>query len=186
MLTDFLPEKVFTAGPVAGRLSAAAYNTKRVSEPLRRLISEAGRRSWLPLENLEQAVLAEVLQEVRLYVDFGPHPGRDRIPREAALCGAVVITGRQGAAGFAEDVPLPDRFRLDERRADFQRETLRLIDELLYSDTAFRDASAQQAPYRDWIGQNKDTFMAEVDAFIATITNGEVARLDGNTRRPKC
>jgi hypothetical protein len=29
----------------------------------------------------------ELLQRAKIYIDFGPHPGMDRLPREAALAG---------------------------------------------------------------------------------------------------
>ncbi len=45
------------------------------------------------------------------YIDFGPHPGMDRLPREAALAGCVVITNREGAANFDNDVGLPPEFK---------------------------------------------------------------------------
>ena len=35
----------------------------------------------------------------------------DRLPREAALAGCVVLTNREGAANFNEDVPLPSEFK---------------------------------------------------------------------------
>ncbi len=169
MLTDFLTDDAFTLGPAAGRVPVAAYNAKRLSEPQRRLMDRVSDRIWLPLEHMTKAELADVLREVRLYVDFGAHPGRDRMPREAALCGAVVLTGRQGAAGFAEDVPIPERFRLDETMPDFESRAAALVGELLSSDLAFQEAWSEQAAYRDWIGHNKDVFIAEVEAFIRTI-----------------
>ena len=52
------------------------------------------------------------------YIDFGPHPGMDRLPREAALAGCVVITNREGAAGFNEDVPLPSEFKFQSFTVD--------------------------------------------------------------------
>ncbi|HEY0185691.1 MAG TPA: hypothetical protein VGC09_23050 [Rhodopila sp.] len=123
----------------------------------------------MPLEGLDKASLAELLRQARIYADFGPHPGRDRIPREAAMCGAIVLTGRRGAAAFAADVPIPERFRPDEAAADFEAGAAALIDELLRSDTAFMESFEQQAPYRDWIGGNRDVFMNEVDSFIAAM-----------------
>ena len=35
----------------------------------------------------------------------------DRLPREAALAGCIVITNREGAAAHDEDVPLPPEFK---------------------------------------------------------------------------
>ena len=168
MLTDFLTAAVFRAGPAAGRLPAVAFNPKKAPQTTQRLMAAGSGRVWLPLEGLDKESLAEVLRQVRVYVDFGPHPGRDRIPREAALCGAVVVTGRRGAAAFGADVPIPERFRLDEA-ADFDARALGLIDELLRSDAAFLEASEQQGDYRTWIDGNRDAFMREVDGFIATM-----------------
>jgi hypothetical protein len=169
MLTDFLTDDAFTPGPPSGRLPMVAYNPKRVSDAMRRLMKQAGQHIWLPLENMDKTALAEVLREVRVYVDIGHHPGRDRIPREAASCGAVVITGRQGAAGFAGDMPLPGRFRLNDHAMDTDPRGLALIEQLLTSETAFMDAWSEQAPYRDWIRHNKDAFLAEVETFIASM-----------------
>jgi hypothetical protein len=169
MLTDFLTTEVFRAGAAAGRVPAVAFNPKKAPETTQRLMASGGGRIWLPLEGLDKESLAEVLRQVRVYVDFGPHPGRDRIPREAALCGAVVVTGRRGAAAFAADVPIPERFRLDEAAADFDVSALGLIDELLRSDAAFLAASEQQAGYRRWIDGNRDAFMREVDGFVAAM-----------------
>jgi hypothetical protein len=170
MLTDYLTANVFVGGSALGRLAAVAYNPKKAPETTKRLMARRGGPIWLPLQQLSKAELAELLREVRIYVDFGPHPGRDRIPREAALCGAVVITGRRGAAGFTADMPLPDRFRLDEQQPDFEPRALHLIDELLGSDAAFLKASQQQANYRTWISGNQADFLAEVDDFITAMS----------------
>ena len=50
----------------------------------------------------------------KVYVDFGNHPGKDRIPREAALCGCRVVTNLRGAAAYREDVELDDCLKFDE------------------------------------------------------------------------
>ena len=50
----------------------------------------------------------------KVYVDFGNHPGKDRIPREAAISGCCVITGMHGAAKFHEDVPIPNKYKVDD------------------------------------------------------------------------
>ena len=166
MLTDYLTGDVFTPGPAENRVPAIAYNPKKAPATTQRLIAQDPHRVWLPLQHLDKESLAELLRQVRIYVDFGPHPGRDRIPREAALCGAVVITGQKGAAAFSGDVILPERFRINEQAPDFDARVLALIDELLHDDDAFLTASTQQQPYRDWINGNRDAFMAEVDGFI--------------------
>lgn len=168
MLTDYITEGVFSCGPASGRLACVAFNPKKGIETTRRLMARGGAAQvWLPLEGLAKRELAALLCSVRVYADFGNHPGRDRIPREAALCGAVVVTGRRGAAAEAGDIPLPDRFRLDETAPDFEAQASALIGDLLHSEAAFEAAFAEQEPYRTWIAGNKAVFMAEVEALIA-------------------
>lgn len=55
--------------------------------------------------------VSHLLCRAKVYIDFGPHPGMDRLPREAALAGCIVITNREGAAGYDVDVPLPTEFK---------------------------------------------------------------------------
>jgi hypothetical protein len=55
--------------------------------------------------------VTNLLRRAKVYIDFGPHPGMDRLPREAALAGCIVITNRDGAAGYDVDVPLPNEFK---------------------------------------------------------------------------
>jgi len=51
-----------------------------------------------------------------LFVDFGSHPGKDRMPREAAILGCCIITGRRGAAANPLDIPIPDRYKFKDSR----------------------------------------------------------------------
>jgi hypothetical protein len=169
MLTDYLTPEIFSPGPAAGRSAVIAYNPKRAPETTERLMAGPAGHVWLPLEGMDQDAVAALLRQVRVYADFGQHPGRDRIPREAALSGAVVVTGRRGAAAFPEDLPIPDRFRLDEQAPDFESQAHALLTELLGSETAFAEAWAEQASYRAWAGGDRDRFEAEVDRLAAAL-----------------
>ena len=76
---------------------------------------------------MSRAEVREALCKVKVYADFGSHPGRDRMPREAALCGACVLTNRRGSANFAEDVPLPTLYKLDQDDPAFAQNVGRTI-----------------------------------------------------------
>jgi hypothetical protein len=169
MLTDYLTPGAFSPGPATDRLPLIAYNPKKAPDALHHLIAASRGRAWIPLEGLDKPALADLLREVRLYIDLGPHPGRDRLPREAALCGAVVLTGRRGAAAFSDDIPLPGSCRLDEAAPDFQTRALRLIERLLADEDEFLLAWAEQQSYRHWIGRNIAVFTAELEEFIALL-----------------
>lgn len=97
------------------RRDVIAFNPLKGPEYIDRLRTRWPSLSWLPLTGMDRAAVIETLSTVKLYVDFGFHPGRDRIPQEAAMCGACVITGRRGSAAHHADVPLPWLYRFDER-----------------------------------------------------------------------
>ena len=55
----------------------------------------------------------QTLLESKMYLDLGLHPGRDKIPREAALLGCCIATSRFGSANNNVDVPIPDNYKFN-------------------------------------------------------------------------
>ncbi|MBN8527325.1 MAG: hypothetical protein J0M02_18490 [Planctomycetes bacterium] len=107
-----------------------------------------------------------------IYLDAGWHPGKDRGPREAALLGCIVLTGRHGTAS-GPDVPLPDEHKLGDihpsRIADLVRAIRREPGRHL----------AMQAGYRAWIAGERDRFHAEVAALADAPLVGAGLQVDG-------
>jgi hypothetical protein len=68
--------------------------------------------------------ITQTLSNTKVFLDFGHHPGKDRVPREAALCGAIPVIRREGAARFEQDVPLPSSL-LVETDVFFDNEALK-------------------------------------------------------------
>lgn len=89
------------------------YNPKKGYEVTQQLIRKAPHIEWVPIENRTPQQVKELLISAKIYIDFGHHPGKDRIPREAAMCGCIVMTNRKGSAKFAEDVPIPEKFKVE-------------------------------------------------------------------------
>ncbi len=90
------------------------YNPMKGYSTTKKLIKALGNEyKFVPLINLSYPKLIELLKYSAIYIDFGEHPGRDRIPREAILCGCCVITGYKGSASF-KDVPLSRKFKIFE------------------------------------------------------------------------
>jgi hypothetical protein len=108
-----------------------------------------------------------MLLQAKIYIDFGPHPGMDRLPREAALAGCLVVTNTQGAAGFDQDVPLPTKYK----RKNFDVEEIhQLLKDLLEN---FDERSRELDDYRSWI-QGQEASMTEcVSKFIDIIVTSK-------------
>ena len=113
---------------------------------------------WTPIEKMTTDQVRELMCRSKVYIDFGMHPGKDRMPREAALCGCCVITGRRGSAAYFEDVSIPEEFRLDESTTNIE-EIISQIKECLEN---YADHSIKLDEYREMIRSEKKRFEEEV------------------------
>jgi len=69
--------------------------------------------NFVPVQSMATAEVLERLRAAKIYLDLGTHPGRDRLPREAATQGCCVITSNTGAAAVYEDYPFSEHYKLD-------------------------------------------------------------------------
>lgn len=97
------------------RKNKCLYNPSKGYETLKPVM-EACRKDilWIPLTGLKPLEMAKLMCTAKLYVDFGSHPGKDRIPREAAICGCCVLTNKQGSAGYRKDVGIPEDYKISD------------------------------------------------------------------------
>jgi hypothetical protein len=72
------------------------------------------RIDFVPIRDMTKTQVRETLFGARIYIDFGHHPGKDRVPREAAIAGAVVLLHAAGAANCFLDHPLAAAYRFTE------------------------------------------------------------------------
>jgi hypothetical protein len=71
----------------------------------------------------------------------------DRLPREAALAGCVVLTNREGAANYNEDVPLPSEFKFA-----FDADKIYSVLKVICNDSVkFDEYALKMQKYKDWI-----------------------------------
>ncbi|MCR5790888.1 MAG: hypothetical protein K6G83_13455 [Lachnospiraceae bacterium] len=134
------------------------YNPKKGIEFTSLLMEAAPDLPWKPIENLTTEQVQELLRKAKVYIDFGNHPGKDRIPREAAISGCIVITGRRGSAANEEDVPIPDQYKLDEE-TKAPAEAVSLIRDCIGS---YAERIGDFAAYRDKILKEKDVFETDL------------------------
>ena len=91
------------------------YNPSKGFPFTRKIIKNAKGLKFIPLIDMDRSEIIKLLQKSKVYIDFGDHPGKDRLPREAAIMGCCVITGRRGSAAFFEDVPILDEYKFDDK-----------------------------------------------------------------------
>jgi hypothetical protein len=96
--------------PIKSRGRTVCYFPTKGGELAERFISDSGSSrhdaEFIAIRNMTKEQVADALFRARIYIDFGNHPGKDRVPREAAIAGAVVLLHTAGAAQFYDDHPL--------------------------------------------------------------------------------
>ena len=108
-LKDYINTDHCTFDESSKKEDIVLYNPKKGMEFTQKLISAAPDIKWVPLQGMSREQLIEVLKKAKIYIDFGYHPGKDRLPRECVMNGWCVITGMRGAAAFFGDVAIPEK-----------------------------------------------------------------------------
>ena len=147
--------------PAEFRQNIAFYNPAKGYEEIRPLIDRADWIRWIPLVNLDLYHMVLLLQSGKIYVDFGSHPGKDRIPREAAANGCCVITNQKGSAAFYEDLPIPQKYKFEN-----PRDNLESINDLMHEICSnFSKYQEDFSDYRNLILGEKRKFEKDVKIF---------------------
>ena len=136
-LTDYLSSDYLTANiQNKKRENIILYNPLKGFEFTKKLISSLNDYEWVPLEKKTNQELLELYSKAKLYVDFGNHPGKDRIPREAVVNGCILITSKFGSAQNDFDIPIGNEYKFNiEIDSELKRVQYTIIDILKNYDS---------------------------------------------------
>ena len=113
-LTDHLQEAHLELNPqdfVAGKRDIVCFNGNK--DNITEHLCKKANIDCIPIKGMTRSQMMETLQKCKVYVDNSFHPGKDRLPREAAMNGCVVITNKSGSAAYFEDVPIEEKVALE-------------------------------------------------------------------------
>lgn len=156
---------VFFEAPVdfSKKEDIVAFNPKKGKEFSDRIIAAAnGKVKFVPIQDMTPAQVSDLLERSKVYIDFGEHPGKDRIPRESAMKGCCVIVGRRGSAEFFQDVPLEPRYKFDLNEFS-PNAVVEVLKEIMNS---FQECSKDFDRYRNIIRLNEKQFELEVEGIF--------------------
>ena len=151
--------KAVTVEPAAKR-DIIAYNPSKGFEFTQKLMKAAPELDWRPIKNMTPEQVQALLAQAKVYIDFGHHPGRDRIPREAAVSGCVIVTGRRGSAANNIDIAIDDSFKFN----DIDENVPRIIERIKQIFVDFPTELEKQKSYREEIMREPETFAREVES----------------------
>lgn len=158
---DFLTDRYLNH--IDQKQNLILYNPTKGWLVTRKLIETFPEWQFVPLRGLNRAQLSEKLSAAKLYIDFGHHPGRDRLPREAAMHGCCLITGRLGSAGNAIDLPIPNSYKLDSGSPLFISEFGEIAAQVLND---FPNHYAAFNPYRKWLQNEPSIFKEQIKNYF--------------------
>lgn len=143
----------------AHRANRILYNPKKGMSVVSPLMKKYPKLEFVPLVGFNRDQLAELCLNSKLYIDFGHHPGKDRLPREAALHGSAVITGQVGSAKNAIDIPIPSKYKLEATSPSFEEDFYRVA-QYIFDD--FDKVFEEFNPYRQIIANEQITFDQQI------------------------
>lgn len=114
MLGDYIPDaQRYAALKPAVTEPSIAFNPNKSGKLTNQIRAATDSEiAWLPIQGLDRQGVGELLDRATLYLETGHQPGKDRLPREAALRGCVVLMLRRGAGANSVDCPLPQRYKV--------------------------------------------------------------------------
>lgn len=160
-LTDYINSELSGAG-AAERENLILYNPLKGYAFTKRIIARMPGYTFVPLTGLTRDQLRNLFSRAKLYIDFGTFPGKDRMPREAAINGCVVITGKNGASFFYEDLPLPPSYKFEVCGRNLPAITAKIASVLADYSACTGDFD----DYRKRISAEKTIFENEVEAIF--------------------
>jgi hypothetical protein len=165
---DFTQRSLIAADnpPISGRANTICFFPNKGAELASRFIEgRAAMRQpvdFLPIRDMTKARVRDALFDARIYIDFGNHPGKDRVPREAAIAGTVVLLHAVGAARCFPDHPLPAEYFFTEDDVATGR-LHQKVDAILEEPGVH---VAQQRFYRETVTHEEERFDLEVRSFF--------------------
>jgi len=134
------------------------YNPVKNGDFLNQIIAQTPELNWKPLIGMPPPEVAHWMNKSKLYVDFGYHPGKERMPREACIMRCCLIIGRDGSARFDEDMPIADKYRFEKDMAQIPAIIGTVKDCLNNYEANVSDFAA----YRKVLYLEQETFVADI------------------------
>lgn len=85
------------------RGNVVLYNPAKATMFTQKVLAACPDITFKPIRGMTRAEVIDTMRHSKLYIDFGTFPGRERMPREAVLCGCCIITSKIGSAAYLKD-----------------------------------------------------------------------------------
>jgi hypothetical protein len=135
-----------------------AFNPKKGRMFTKQIMTAGQGIDFVPIEKMSRTEVIDLLRKAKVYIDFGDHPGKDRIPREAAILGCCVIVGKRGSAANERDMPIPSKYKFEVTKANIPA----IIKAILFCLENYEKAYREFDEYRMIIKKEPERFFQDL------------------------
>lgn len=158
-ISDYMNSAFFDmVDEAAPKENLVIYNPIKNDDFLDKIITLTPTIKWVPIKNMTPAEVAALMNRAKLYVDFGFHPGKERMPREACIMRCCLIIGKTGSAAYQQDMPIPEQYRFDKEDAQIPE----IIDRINECLNNYHELIKDFAPYRQVLYTEERQFEQDI------------------------
>ena len=157
-LSDYVNDLYLKINSNEQRENIVLYNPKKGLEFTKKIIQSAPNLQFIPIINMTNLQINTLMCKAKVYIDFGNHPGKDRLPREATMSGCCIITNNRGAARFYKDVSIDDRYKIEDVDSNINR----IIATIKSCLDNYEIEEKNFSKYRALISNEKEKFIKDV------------------------
>lgn len=119
---------------------------------------------FFPLRGMSQDELKDKIYASKVYVDFGHFPGKDRLSREAASGGCVVLLGKRGSGSDWDDFQVEEKVDWDASNDSFDYESIcKIIIDMINNYNYYFE---KQKSYREIIRKERSLYIEQVKDMV--------------------
>ncbi len=109
---DFL-DNIFD---IRNKENIVVYNPKKWYKFTKKLIQYMNKQcdnvKFVPIQNMTRQQVIDLLKKSKIYIDFWYFPWKDRIPRESAILGNIIIISKMWAWWYYKDFPIDETYKI--------------------------------------------------------------------------
>jgi hypothetical protein len=171
MLIEYLHAR-YMVRILTPKKNQVAYFAKKNAGVIEALMQTAPDIQWVPIlspQEMTPLQVRQLLSESKVYVDFGPHPGRDRIPREAAVQHCCVIIGNRGAAAYEGDYPFDAKYKFEQFHGEKGfgiQDISRVVSLIRTCFDQYEQIEKDFDGYRSWIQQHQQMQRQQIVSYF--------------------
>ncbi len=141
---------------ISKKQNIVCYNPKKGKQFTEQIIKKASKLNikFVPIINMSNDQVRDLLTKAKVYIDFGNHPGKDRFPREAAVSMCCVITGQKGSANFYDDVKIPSKYKFKDKKKNIEA----IVKQIEFCVNSYETSINDFKIYREYIMSEKEYF----------------------------